>query len=122
MIDRYAVREMSDIWTTEARYSRWLEIEILAVEARCRAGLVPEEDLRKIQENASFNTERVNEIEAVTRHDVIAFLTSVSESLGEESRHIHYGMTSSDILDTCLAMQLRDAGKLISTAMLLAIL
>lgn len=115
MIDRYAVKEMSDIWTTEARYSRWLEIEILAVEARCRAGLVPEEDLRKIQENASFDTERVNEIEAVTRHDVIAFLTSVSESLGDESRHIHYGMTSSDILDTCLAMQLRDSGRLIAS-------
>ena len=113
MIERYAIPEMTAIWTTEARYSRWLEIEILAVEARSRAGLVPEEDFRKIKENASFDTDRVNEIEEVTRHDVIAFLTSVSESLGPESRHIHYGMTSSDILDTCLAMQIRDSGRLI---------
>ncbi len=117
MIDRYAIPEMTDIWTTEARYSRWLEIEILAVEARHRAGLVPLEDLEKIQRNASFNKERVDEIEAVTHHDVIAFLTSVSESLGLESRHIHYGMTSSDILDTCMAMQIRDSGVLIKDAL-----
>ncbi|MCK5786921.1 MAG: adenylosuccinate lyase [Candidatus Sabulitectum sp.] len=117
MIERYAIPEMTEIWTTEARYSRWLEIEVLAVEARSHAGLVPEEDLKKIKENASFNTERVNEIEAVTRHDVIAFLTSVSESLGLESRHIHYGMTSSDILDTCMAMQIRDSGVLIKEAL-----
>lgn len=113
MIERYAIPEMTAIWTTEARYSRWLEIEILAVEARCRAGLVPQEDLDRIRANASFDVNRVNEIEAVTRHDVIAFLTSVSESLGSESRHIHYGMTSSDILDTCLAVQIRDSGVLI---------
>ncbi len=117
MIDRYAVPEMTEIWTTEARYSRWLEIEILAVEARHIAGLVPLEDLEKIQCNASFNKERVDEIEAVTHHDVIAFLTSVSESLGLESRHIHYGMTSSDILDTCMAMQIRDSGVLIKEAL-----
>ncbi len=117
MIERYAIKEMTDIWTTEARYSRWLEIEILAVEARCEAGFVPREDYQKIRSNASFNTKRVNEIEAVTRHDVIAFLTSVSESLGLESRHIHYGMTSSDILDTCMAMQIRDSGKLILDAL-----
>lgn len=114
MIERYSLPEMAAIWTTEARYSRWLEIEILAVEARSRGGLVPEEDLRLIRENASFDTDRINQIEAVTRHDVIAFLTSVSESLGAESRHIHYGMTSSDILDTCLAMQIRDAGALVA--------
>ncbi|HRW78416.1 MAG TPA: adenylosuccinate lyase, partial [Candidatus Sabulitectum sp.] len=66
MIERYAIPEMTAIWTTEARYSRWLEIEILAVEARSRAGLVPEEDFRKIRENASFDTDRVNEIEEVT--------------------------------------------------------
>ncbi len=117
MIDRYSIPEMTEIWTTEARYTRWLEIEILAVEARCKAGLVPEKDFELIRKNASFETERVNEIEAVTRHDVIAFLTSVSESLGLESRHIHYGMTSSDILDTCVAMQIRDSGALIKQAL-----
>ncbi len=117
MIDRYALPEMTNIWTTEARYSRWLEIEILAVAARCDSGLVPREDFEKIRKNAAFDTERVNEIEAVTHHDVIAFLTSVSESLGLESRHIHYGMTSSDILDTCMAMQIRDSGFLIVEAL-----
>ncbi len=117
MIERYAIPEMTQIWTTEARYSRWLEIEILAVEARTIAGLVPVEDFEKIKKNASFDTQRVNEIEAVTRHDVIAFLTSVSESLGLESRFIHYGMTSSDILDTCVAMQIRDSGVLIKQAL-----
>ena len=113
MIERYSIPEMRDIWTTESRYSRWLEIEILAVEARVEAGAVPPEDFEKIKANASFDAERVGEIEKTVRHDVIAFLTSVSESLGPESRFIHYGMTSSDILDTCLATQLRDSGKLI---------
>jgi adenylosuccinate lyase len=108
---------MTEIWSTQARYSRWLEIEILAVEARHRAGLVSREDFNKIKNNACFSTDRVNEIELVTRHDVIAFLTSVSESLGPESRHIHYGMTSSDILDTCMAMQIRDSGTLILEAL-----
>jgi adenylosuccinate lyase len=113
MIDRYSVPEMEDIWTTESRYSRWLEIEILAVEARAQSGAVPAEDLSKIRENASFDVSRVAEIENTVRHDVIAFLTSVSESLGPESRHIHYGLTSSDILDTCLATQIKDSGRLI---------
>jgi len=117
MIERYAIPEMTEIWSTNSRFARWLEIEVLAVEARCLAGLVPPEDFRKIKKNASFNTARVNEIEETTRHDVIAFLTSVSESLGTESRHIHYGMTSSDILDTCLAMQIRDSGSLIADAL-----
>jgi adenylosuccinate lyase len=117
MIERYAIPEMTGIWTTEARYSRWLKIEVLAVEARFKAGLVPREDYEKIRDNACFSTDRVNEIEEVTRHDVIAFLTSVSESLGPESRHIHYGMTSSDILDTCMAMQIRDSGNLIMEAL-----
>ncbi len=113
MIERYSIPEMSEIWTTASRYSRWLEIEILAVEARAESGDVPLEDLELIRKQASFDVERVLEIEKTVQHDVIAFLTSVSESLGPESRHIHYGMTSSDILDTCLAMQIKDSGKLI---------
>ena len=117
MIERYSIPEMKEIWSTESRYGRWLEIEILAVEARAEAGLVPQEDLAAIRRSASFDKGRVDEIERKVRHDVIAFLTSVSESLGPESRHIHYGMTSSDILDTCLATQLRDAGQLISEAL-----
>jgi len=113
MIERYSIPEMREIWTTESRYSRWLEIEILAVEARVSAGAVPLEDFEKIKANASFDAERIGEIEKTVLHDVIAFLTSVSESLGPESRYIHYGMTSSDILDTCLATQIKDSGKLI---------
>lgn len=113
MIERYSIPEMSSIWSSHSRFSRWLEIEILAVEARFLAGEVSEEDYGKIKCNASFDLERIDEIESVVHHDVIAFLTSVSESLGSESRHIHFGMTSSDVLDTCLATQIRDAGKLI---------
>jgi len=113
MIERYSIPEMKNIWKTESRYSRWLEIEILAVEARAECGDVPVEDVEKIRKNASFDADRIARIEETVRHDVIAFLTSVSESLGPESRHIHYGMTSSDILDTCLAMQIKDSGELI---------
>ncbi len=117
MIDRYAIPEMTEIWSRESRFRRWLEIEMLAVEARAEQGLVPPEDLELIRKKASFDIRRIDEVESRVRHDVIAFLTSVSESLGPESRHIHYGMTSSDILDTCLATQIRDAGGLISKAL-----
>lgn len=117
MIDRYAIPEMTEIWSRRSRFARWLEIEILAVEARAEQGLVPPADLQLIRERASFDIDRIDEIEGRVRHDVIAFLTSVSESLGPESRHIHYGMTSSDILDTCLATQIRDAGELIGKAL-----
>jgi adenylosuccinate lyase len=117
MIERYAIPEMTAIWADESRFARWLEIEVLAVEARCIAGLVPPEDYELIRSRASFDVDRINSIEMVTHHDVIAFLTSVAESLGPESRHIHYGMTSSDILDTCLATQFRDAGRLIGEAL-----
>jgi adenylosuccinate lyase len=113
MIERYSIPEMRDIWSTESRYSRWLQIELLAVEARVESGFVSAEDFEKIKEKVSFDADRVAEIENTVRHDVIAFLTSVSESLGPESRHIHYGMTSSDILDTCFATQIRDSGELI---------
>jgi len=117
VIGRYAIPEMTEIWSRRSRFERWLEIEILAVEARAEQGLVPAGDLELIRRNASFDIDRIDEIEARVRHDVIAFLTSVSESLGPESRHIHYGMTSSDILDTCLATQMRDAGGLIREAL-----
>ncbi len=117
MIERYSVPRMTAIWADESRFSRWLEIEILAVEARAAAGLVPPGDLERIRSRASFDVGRIGEIEAEVKHDVIAFLTSVSESVGPESRHIHYGMTSSDILDTALAMQIRDSAALISGAL-----
>jgi adenylosuccinate lyase len=117
LIDRYSIPEMAAIWSDDSRFGRWLEIELLAVEARCRLGDVPEADWEKIRDNASFSRERIDELEKVTRHDVIAFLMSVSESLGPESRHVHYGLTSSDILDTALATQIRDSGRLIRSAL-----
>jgi len=114
LIDRYSDPEMAAIWSDESRFSRWLEIEILAIEARVASGAVPPGDLELVRAGARFDPARISEIEKETRHDVVAFLTCVSEGLGPESRHIHYGMTSSDILDTALAMQVRDSARLIS--------
>ncbi len=109
MVERYARDEMKRKWTQQAKYDAWLKVELAAVKAWNRLGLVPDEDCKKIVENATFDVDRIDEIEKVTRHDVIAFLTSVSESLGEESRWVHYGMTSSDCIDTAVALQMRDS-------------
>ncbi len=113
MIQRYTLPEMGKIWSDEFKYSTWLKIEILACEARCNMGDVPQEDLAVIKEKANFNIERVLEIEETTKHDVIAFLTNVAEYVGPASRHIHYGMTSSDVLDTALSVQMKAAGELL---------
>jgi len=104
---------MAEVWSERNKLQKWLEIEILAVEARAERGLVPGEALREIKEKAAFDPQRVKEIEEVTHHDVVAFLTNVAENVGESSRYIHYGMTSSDILDTGLALQMREAMDLI---------
>ncbi|MBN1433530.1 adenylosuccinate lyase [Candidatus Fermentibacterales bacterium] len=117
MIERYSVPEMEEIWSRDSRFARWLEIELLATEARVLSGDVPLEDLESIRAGARFDAARIDEIEARVRHDVIAFLTCVSEGLGPESRHLHYGMTSSDVLDTCLATQIRDSGRLLVDAL-----
>jgi len=113
MVERYARKEMSDNWTQYARYKAWLDVENAVVKAWNRLGLIPDEDAKKIVKNATFSVERIDEIEAVTRHDLIAFTTSVSESLGEESRWFHYGMTSSDTVDTAVALQMRASLKII---------
>ncbi|HIC10889.1 MAG TPA: adenylosuccinate lyase [Campylobacterales bacterium] len=113
MVERYSRKEMADKWTQEAKYQAWLDVEIAAVKAWNKLGLIPDEDVEKIVQNASFNVKRIDEIEKETKHDVIAFLTSVSESLGEESRWIHYGMTSSDAIDTGMALQIRDSLKIV---------
>ncbi len=113
MIPRYSRPEISNIWSDEFRFRTWLDIEILACEKRYLMGEVPEDDLKTIKEKASFNPQRINEIEETTNHDVIAFLTNVAEYVGPASRHIHYGMTSSDILDTCLSFQMKKAGELL---------
>jgi len=113
MVERYAREEMSSKWTQHARYAAWLEVEKAAVKAWNKIGLIPDEDCKKIVKNATFSVERIEEIEAVTKHDLIAFNTSVSESLGAESRWFHYGMTSSDAVDTGVALQMRDSLKLV---------
>jgi adenylosuccinate lyase len=104
---------MKEKWTQEAKYAAWLEVEKAAVKAWNELGLIPDDDCKKILKNASFDVKRIDEIEKETKHDVIAFLTSVAESLGEESRWVHYGMTSSDCIDTAVALQMRDSLKLI---------
>ncbi|MDD3718483.1 MAG: adenylosuccinate lyase [Actinomycetota bacterium] len=113
MISRYTLPEMASVWSERNRFQKWLDIEILAVEARTERGEVPREALEEIKSKASFDPARVLEIEETVNHDVIAFLTNVAENVGESSRFIHYGMTSSDVLDTGLALQMRDAMDLI---------
>lgn len=113
MIPRYSREEMAAIFSERAKFSRWLEIEILAVEARVRLQEVEVEDLSQIKERAAFDVARIEEIEATRHHDVVAFVENVRENVGEAGRHIHYGMTSSDVLDTATAVALRDAGDLL---------
>src|SRR5258706_6852054 len=113
MIDRYTLPEISKVWTDENKFSIWLKIEVLATEANSKLGIVPKSSLQKIKSRAKFNIKRINKIESVVKHDVIAFLTSVSEFVGPDSRFIHYGMTSSDVLDTALSVQMKEAGELI---------
>jgi adenylosuccinate lyase len=113
MIERYTRPEMGKIWTEENKYNIWLEIEVLAVEAMAKLGQVPEAAAKHIRETAKCDVDKINEIEKVTKHDVIAFLTNVEEYVGEDSRFIHLGMTSSDVLDTCLAVQMKQAGEIL---------
>ncbi len=113
MIPRYTLPEIEKVWSDEQRFSFWLEIEILACEARSLMGQVPSSAVENIRARARFDVKRVLEIEEEVKHDVIAFLTNVAEYVGEDSRFIHQGMTSSDLLDTTLALQMREAGKLI---------
>ncbi|HME68425.1 MAG TPA: adenylosuccinate lyase [Myxococcota bacterium] len=115
MIDRYSRPEMRALWSEEARYRRWLEVEITVCEVLAEAGLIPSRDVEKIKAKAAFNVARIDAIEREVRHDVIAFLTNVAEYVGPEARWLHYGMTSSDVLDTALALQLRDAGRLLQS-------
>ncbi|MDD3533545.1 MAG: adenylosuccinate lyase, partial [Candidatus Cloacimonetes bacterium] len=113
MIPRYTLVEMERIWTLENRYRCWLDVELAAAQAMHDMGIIPTQDYQIIAEKADFDVERIAEIELETRHDVIAFLTSVAEYVGPASRWVHYGMTSSDVLDTATALQLKQAGELI---------
>lgn len=109
MIPRYTRKEMAQIWEPENRFRIWLEIETLACEAQAQLGVIPKEVIPVIREKGNFDIERIDAIEAEVKHDVIAFLTSVAEFVGPEARFIHQGMTSSDVLDTCLSVQLVQA-------------
>ncbi|MBM3516672.1 MAG: adenylosuccinate lyase [Alphaproteobacteria bacterium] len=113
MIPRYSRPEMADLWKPETRLRIWLEIETLATEAQARLGVVPEAAARAVRARGAFDIARIDEVEREVRHDVIAFLTSVAEHVGPEARYIHLGMTSSDVLDTCLAVQLSRAADIL---------
>lgn len=113
MIDRYTRPEMGAIWTEENRFKAWLEVEILACEAWSEIGDIPKEDVQKIREKASFDIERIKEIEEETRHDVVAFTRAVSETLGEERKWVHYGLTSTDVVDTALSYVLKQANEIL---------
>ena len=113
MIERYTTKEMGRIWSDENKFSTWLKVEIAVTEVLTDDQIVPKEDLQTIKQKAAFNVERILEIEEETHHDVIAFLTNLSENIGPSSRFIHLGMTSSDLLDTSLALLCKESGQII---------
>jgi len=111
MIERYTMPEMRQIWSEDNKFRKWLEVEIYACEALAELGQIPPEALAQIKEKADFDVRRIAEIEAVTNHDVIAFVTNVGEYVGEAARYIHLGLTSSDVLDTALSALMKEAGE-----------
>jgi adenylosuccinate lyase len=113
VIPRYAREEMAGIFSERAVFARWLEVELLAVEARTRLGEVPVSDLSVIKAGAAIDLQRIAELEAIRHHDVVAFVEAVREKVGEAGRHLHFGLTSSDVVDTAAAMALMDAGDLL---------
>lgn len=113
MIERYTREEMGRIWTEENKFKAWLEVEILACEAWSELGVIPKGDVNRLRDNASFDIERIYEIENETRHDVVAFTRAVSETLGEERKWVHYGLTSTDVVDTALSYLLKQANEII---------
>jgi adenylosuccinate lyase len=110
MIERYTLPEMGGIWSEQNKFQKWLDFEIVVCEALAELGEIPADAVERIRDKAAFTIERINEIEATTDHDVIAFLTNVAEYIGNDSRYVHLGLTSSDLLDTALSMQLNEAG------------
>ena len=113
MIPRYSTSDMDSIWSTKNKYKIWLEIEVLACEALEKFGKIPKGTTQKIRKTANFDVDRILEIEKETKHDVIAFLTNVAEYVGDSSKYIHNGMTSSDVLDTCLSIQLKESATIL---------
>src|SRR4051812_22549648 len=113
MIPRYTHPEMGAIWSEQRRYETWLEVELAAADAMADAGLVPREAAHELRAKASFDVARIEEIEQTTQHDVIAFTTAVAERVGAAARWLHFGLTSSDVVDTAQALQMREACDLV---------
>lgn len=113
MIDRYSREEMKKIWDLNSKFQYYLDVEIAVAEAYADLGTFPKEDIEELKKKATFNLDRIDEIEAEVKHDVIAFLTCVNESLGDLAKYMHVGMTSSDVIDTAFALQIQDSGKII---------
>ncbi len=113
MIPRYIRPEMGDVWTEQNKVQKWLEVELAALEGLAQVGAIPKDIPAKVRAKAKFDLKRIQEIEKVVQHDVIAFLTNLAENVGPEGRYVHFGLTSSDILDTALALQIKDASEII---------
>ncbi len=113
MIERYTRKEMAKIWNLQSKFQYYLNVEIAAAEAYAELGIFPQGDIEKLKCKAGFDLNRIDEIEAEVKHDVIAFLTCVNENLGELAKYMHVGMTSSDVIDTAFALQIQDSGKII---------
>src|SRR5438128_2862461 len=109
MIDRYTLPEMGTLWSEETKFQKWLDVEIAVCEVHAEMGTIPLEALEQIKSRAKFSVERINEIKKTTDHDVIAFTTNLAENIGEAARFVHYGLTSSDVVDTANALLLRDS-------------
>lgn len=121
MIKRYTLPEMGALWSEEAKFQTWLEVEVEAARAMAQLKIIPAAAARGIEKKAKFNVERINQIEKEVNHDVIAFLTSVGEYVGDEAKYLHYGMTSSDVLDTALSLQMKRAAAIIDAKIVKAL-
>jgi adenylosuccinate lyase len=113
MIERYTLPEMGALWSEQNKFQKWLEVELAVCDVHAEMGTVPREAVEQIRSRASFSVERINQIEQITNHDVIAFTTNLAESIGEPARFVHYGLTSSDVVDTANALLLRDAADIL---------
>src|SRR4028118_581918 len=113
MIKRYTLPEMGGLWSEQNKFRKWLDVEIAVCEVHAEMGTIPQDALAEIKSKAAFTVERINEIERTTDHDVIAFTTALAENIGEAARFVHYGLTSSDVVDTANALLLRDASDLL---------
>lgn len=121
MIERYTLPEMGALWTDEAKFGTWLEVEVEAARAMAEKNIIPKAAFKKIEKKAKFDVDRINKIEEEVNHDVIAFLTSVAENVGEEAKYLHFGMTSNDMLDTSMALTLKRASAIIDKKIVTAL-